>query len=589
MNFATPMPDANYSAVVTGSFAPTVIGNTTNVSAKTVSSFKVDIVANNGSAIDQDFNFTVDSLNSLPPKGTTGTDAWGTCNPDGLINASFNVASVTKAGTGLYDVVFTTPMPTASYSVVVGGGSNMPRSLSATATGFRVETRNASATVIDSSFTFTVNATNAQLPNTVTQEQIEAAINNPGVSAWGRVSSTYVLEGSLNCTINRDGLSSGGIYNVVFDTPMPDANYSIVASADQESSAGLHCNAGFRNVTATGFQIVLSANQSLANAQSSFAVFATNALPPTGGTGADAWGAIDGTTGNLFSSFNASCSKVSTGVYQVTFNTPMPNSFYAPVVSSELGICTIGPGSVTANGFQINTFTNFSAGPADAYCTFQVHATNATLPETITTDQFNSALNAPTFRNILINGNLTINQRGVDIASVATGEYGQDRWKKTAGGMTQIVEDGNYLPSTPYTLSGTGITTTTASSPASGDWDISTTFGDIPVTARLIQLEYGNVASLFDLRPIASELALCQRYYQEHQFIRLFSTDENTGWRYITVPRTVTMRAAPTETGTFAAGTGSFGAKADAFQAECNLGQTSGGTQVSNYAADAEL
>ena len=37
------------------------------------------------------------------------------------------------------------------------------------------------------SLTVVVHATNATLPQTVTQEQIDAAIYNPGVSAWGRV------------------------------------------------------------------------------------------------------------------------------------------------------------------------------------------------------------------------------------------------------------------------------------------------------------------------------------------------------------------------------------------------------------------
>ena len=63
------------------------------------------------------------------------------------------------------------------------------------------------------------------------------------------------------------------------------------------------------------------------------------------------------------------------------------------------------------------------------------------------------------FRNVIINGNLAINQRGVDIASVTTGAYGQDRWKKTAGRMTQIIEAGNFEPSATYTLSATGVTT----------------------------------------------------------------------------------------------------------------------------------
>ena len=115
------------------------------------------------------------------------------------------------------------------------------------------------------------------------------------------------------------------------------------------------------------------------------------------------------------------------------------------------------------------------------------------------------------FRNVLINGNLTINQRNLDIASVATGEYGQDRWKKTAGGMTQIIEAGNFELGATYTLSGTGITTQQLTAPASGHW----TLPDVPVTARKIQLEPGPVATPFEHRPIETELGLCQRYFVE--------------------------------------------------------------------------
>ena len=114
-------------------------------------------------------------------------------------------------------------------------------------------------------------------------------------------------------------------------------------------------------------------------------------------------------------------------------------------------------------------------------------------------------------RNILINGNLTVNQRGLSIASVATGAYGEDRWKKTAGGMTQIIEEVNYLPSTVYTLSGTGVTTQQITSPASGDW----TLPDIAVTARLIQLEVGDTATPFEHRSYGDELARCQRYFED--------------------------------------------------------------------------
>jgi hypothetical protein len=98
----------------------------------------------------------------------------------------------------------------------------------------------------------------------------------------------------------------------------------------------------------------------------------------------------------------------------------------------------------------------------------------------------------------------------LSIASVATGAYGEDRWKKTAVGMTQIIEEVNYLPSTVYTLSGTGVTTQQITSPASGNW----TLPDIAVTARLIQLEIGDTATPFEHRSYGDELQRCQRYYE---------------------------------------------------------------------------
>lgn len=113
-------------------------------------------------------------------------------------------------------------------------------------------------------------------------------------------------------------------------------------------------------------------------------------------------------------------------------------------------------------------------------------------------------------RNILINGDMRVNQRGVTIAAAAVGQYGPDRWKRTAGGMTQIVEDVNYIPNTVYTLSGTNVTTQQLTSPASGHW----TLPDLPITATNVQLELGDTATPFEHRSYGQELALCQRYYQ---------------------------------------------------------------------------
>lgn len=62
--------------------------------------------------------------------GMTGiAKAWvnfnGTTASPSTIRDSFNVASVTKNGTGDYTINFTTAMPNANYAVVVGAGEGL--------------------------------------------------------------------------------------------------------------------------------------------------------------------------------------------------------------------------------------------------------------------------------------------------------------------------------------------------------------------------------------------------------------------------------------------------------------------------------
>ncbi|WVQ00150.1 tail fiber protein [Synechococcus phage MA10] len=65
----------------------------------------------------------------------------------------------------------------------------------------------------------------------------------------------------------------------------------------------------------------------------------------------------------------------------------------------------------------------------------------------------------------------------------------------------------------------------------------------------LVQLEPGPVATMFEHRPIGTELALCQRYYQTIVGALLQANRTSfTEQRNFQAPRTVTMRAAPTET-----------------------------------------
>lgn len=146
------------------------------------------------------------------------------------------------------------------------------------------------------------------------------------------------------------------------------------------------------------------------------------------------------------------------------------------------------------------------------------------------------------FRNLLINGNPIINQRGwVSGATAATSnKYTLDRWRivtagqsiswtdsenvrtvtAPAGGVEQVVEGLNILSGT-YTLNwvGTASATVNGSSVAKGGQVTLT--GGTNATVRfssgtfaLAQLERGTVVTPFENRGITTELLLCKRYYQ---------------------------------------------------------------------------
>ena len=114
-------------------------------------------------------------------------------------------------------------------------------------------------------------------------------------------------------------------------------------------------------------------------------------------------------------------------------------------------------------------------------------------------------------KNLLINGDNRVNQRGFDgnWSGAAAYEYGYDRWFKNGVSKSQVIESLNFTPSTTYTLSGSGITTEQITSPASGNWYIT-----IPFAATNVQVEKGSVATDFEHRSYGEELALCQRYYE---------------------------------------------------------------------------
>lgn len=144
------------------------------------------------------------------------------------------------------------------------------------------------------------------------------------------------------------------------------------------------------------------------------------------------------------------------------------------------------------------------------------------------------------FRNLLINGNPIVNQRGY-ASGAATGvanQYTLDRWRVVtsgqavswtdsagvrtvtapAGGMEQVIE-GSGLVGGIYTASWDGTATLLVNGAAVAKGAQVTLPGGTNATVRftggtfaLAQLEPGTVKTPFERRPLSAEIALCERY-----------------------------------------------------------------------------
>ena len=180
-------------------------------------------------------------------------------------------------------------------------------------------------------------------------------------------------------------------------------------------------------------------------------------------------------------------------------------------------------------------------------------------------------------RNLLINGNPIINQRGYVSGTATSGanQYTLDRWRVVtsgqsitftdsanvrtvtapAGGIEQVIEGLNILSGT-YVLNWTGTATATVDGTSVAKGSTVTLTGGTNATVRFIggtfslpQLEPGTVATPFERRSYGQELALCQRYYLSattSATLNVLGTTTNVS--YVgNFP--VTMRANPTIAG----------------------------------------
>lgn len=180
------------------------------------------------------------------------------------------------------------------------------------------------------------------------------------------------------------------------------------------------------------------------------------------------------------------------------------------------------------------------------------------------------------FRNRIINGNLSINQRAVSgTVTLAAGVYGHDRWKAGAGGCTytfaaslngimftitagtlqQVIEGANLEGGT-FKLSWVGTVTGRIDAGAYGASGVVGTavagtnqtveFGT--GTLARVQYELGSVATSFEQRGIGVELLLCQRYFSSLSNINVtgYAGASSAISLQLTLP--IVMRVVPTMT-----------------------------------------
>ena len=157
-----------------------------------------------------------------------------------------------------------------------------------------------------------------------------------------------------------------GSYTITFDNPMPNAEYSVTTA----SSVGTLITT-VANKTANGFDIS-NRNASTGDGRDfafDFQVYATNAQPPRGGTGADAW-ANTGGDGSLNGSFNLEVDLQPNGVFNYTFNNRMPDGNYGVQVSinSPATDRVFNVTSKTATGFTVQTFPSWYRRSCSTRC-----------------------------------------------------------------------------------------------------------------------------------------------------------------------------------------------------------------------------
>ncbi len=163
-------------------------------------------------------------------------------------------------------MVFTTPMPTGFYCAISTPTSTArtARILNRLTTGFTVNIqKTVDQELTDSTFCVTVNATNATLPTTFTEAQIQSVIDAQpqGIAkAWGNFNGigTIAYRKSFNVGALTD--NGSGDYTVTLSPPMPDANYVVLLTFSDNGSTNV-AKVNENTITASSFEINIGAYQ----------------------------------------------------------------------------------------------------------------------------------------------------------------------------------------------------------------------------------------------------------------------------------------------------------------------------------------
>jgi hypothetical protein len=222
----------------------------------------------------------------------------------------------------------------------------------------------------------------------------DTVINYSGPAAWATVDidGNILQNSNIASVVHTSGTPQ---YDYTFVTPMPDDKYSVQITENSTESSGYNIVFKAIQKTTTGFRasglLATTGGWQGAAGPHSVTVHATNALPPTGGTGTDAWVLSTG-AGTIWNSFNvSSVDRLSQGTFRVNFTTPMPsNDYCVQATISEDQYSVVPYCTEKQPAYFVIKLRNQAGALFDFNFSASVNATNATLPFTVTQAEIES-------------------------------------------------------------------------------------------------------------------------------------------------------------------------------------------------------